>query len=112
MIEWPAIIKHEGDDELICISSADEWTRDSGSYLYNHSGNNLLIDSKGNIFNLANDANGGISADKTGRIISLEDFIRLVRIHASTINRCCIEKISFRSIADGVKLIASMNEPG
>lgn len=110
MIEWPAVIKYEGDDELTYIGSENEWMHDSASYLYNHTGSGFLIDSNGGIFSLADNETGAISPKNTGDTISLEDFIRLVRIHASTVNRCCIEKISFRDIADGVKLIDSMNE--
>jgi hypothetical protein len=110
MVEWPAVIKYEGDDELTYVDSEAEWVRDSAMYLYNHSGNNVLIDSNGDIFSLNINDNGGISPNNTGDTISHEDFIRLVRIHASTANRCCIEKISFRHIVDGIKLIQSMNE--
>jgi hypothetical protein len=110
MIEWPAVIKYEGDDELTYVASETEWVRDSAMYLYNHSGNNSLIDSNGAIFSLNISGNGAISLNNTGDTISHEDFTRLVRIHASTVNRCCIEKISFRDIVDGIKLIESMNE--
>jgi hypothetical protein len=110
MIAWPAVIKYEGDDELTFIGSEKEWMRDSGSYLYNHTGTSFLIDSKGAIFSLVNNDNGTIRPYLTGDKINLEDFTRLVRIHASTANRCCIEKISFRNIADGVKLIESLSE--
>jgi hypothetical protein len=110
MIEWPAVVKYEGDDELTFIDSENEWMHDSACYLYNHTETSFLIDSKGAIFSLINNENGTISPRHTGDKISLEDFTRLVRIHASTVNRCCIEKISFRDIADGVKLIGSMSE--
>ncbi len=110
MIKWPAVVKYDGDDELTFIGSENEWMRDSASCLYNHTGTSFLIDSKGAVFSLVNNENGTISPRHTGNTISLEDFTRLVRIHASTVNRCCIEKISFRTIADGVKLIDSMSE--
>jgi hypothetical protein len=112
MINWPAVINCEGDDELTYIDSEEEWKRSSSSYLYNHTGSSYLIDSNGVIFSLSSNESGAITASNTGDTISLEDLIRLVRIHASTVNRCCIEKISFRKIADGVKLIDSMSEPG
>jgi hypothetical protein len=110
MIDWPAVIQYEGDDELTYIASEEEWARDSATYLYNHTGNSFLIDSKGDIFSLGSNESDAATISNTGDRISLGGFIRLVRIHASTVNRCCIEKISFRTIADGVKLIDSMNE--
>lgn len=111
MIDWPAVIQYEGDDELTYIASGKDWMRDAPSYLYNHSGNNYLIDSNGCIFNIDEAHSDAISPHYSGNNISLEDFIKLVRIHASTANRCCIEKISFRTIAEGISLIASLNEP-
>jgi hypothetical protein len=111
MIAWPAVIKYEGDDELTYIDCENDWMRDARSYLYNHNGDNCLIDSNGEIFTLSTSGSGNIDLTTSGNRVSLDDFTRLVRTHASTVNRCCIEKISFRNIADGVKLIDSMNEP-
>ena len=107
--DWPAVIKYEGDDELTHIGSDAEWKRDAESYLYRHDGDNVLIDSGGRVFRLERTHAGTVNADDTGTSIQLDDFIRLVRIHASSSHRCCIEKISFRSIAEGIDLVASMN---
>ncbi len=110
MINWPAVIHYDGDDELIYIDSEVEWIRDADSHLYNHKDGDRLIDSNGYIFKLDH-LQGEIRNPSTaGNRIALEDFIRLVRIHASNSHRCCIEKINFRSIAEGISLIASMNK--
>ena len=110
MICWPAVIKFEGDDELVYIGSGDEWTRDAESHLYNHNGNDYLIDSSGHIYNLDKEHDGTINPEDSGNEITLQDFIKLVRIHASNSHRCCIEKINFRNIAEGISLIASMGK--
>ena len=110
MINWPAVIKFDGDDELIYIGSADEWLRDAQSLLYHHKGDDYLIDSSGCIFNLEHINDDILNPQGTGSQISLQDFIRLVRIHASNAHRCCIEKISFRNIAEGIRLVSSMND--
>ena len=68
------------------------------------------IDSSSRIFTLTRTGDGIIHTADSGKKISLEDFIRLVRIHASTSHRCCIEKIGFRTVAEGIRLVASMNE--
>lgn len=111
MIDWPAVIQYESDDELTYIASEKDWMRDARSYLYNHSANNFLIDSNGFIFNLDEVGGDAINPRYSGNNIALEDFIKLVRIHASTANRCCIEKISFRSVAEGIRLVASLSQP-
>ncbi len=110
MTDWPAVIRHDGDDELTVIGSNAEWRRDAAQHLYGLRSGGALIDSSGRIFTLAQTRDGAIQAADTGKTASLEDFIRLVRIHASTSHRCCIEKISFRSVAEGIQLVASMNE--
>jgi hypothetical protein len=110
MINWPAVIKFDGDDELTYIGSADEWLRDAQSLLYHHKGDDYLIDSSGYIFNLEHVNDDILNPQGTGSQISLQDFIRLVRIHASNSHRCCIEKISFRNIAEGIRLVSSMND--
>lgn len=110
MIHWPAVIQFDGDDELVFVSSHNEWNSDSESLLYNHSGGDRLIDCSGQIFNLVRNEVGELHAESSGNTIALDDFIRLVRIHASNSHRCCIEKIHFRDIHEGIMLIASMNE--
>lgn len=110
MINWPAIIKYDGDDELIYVGSDQEWMRDAESHLYNHKDADHLIDSSGDIFRLDHVQGDIRNLPATGKQIALQDFIKLVRIHASSSHRCCIEKIHFRNIAEGISLIASMNE--
>ena len=110
MINWPAVIKFDGDDELAYVGSDDEWMRDAQTHLYNHKGDDYLIDSNGRIFSLDHAHDGDISPEDSGSRISLEDFIKLVRIHASNSHRCCIEKINFRNIEEGIMLVASMGE--
>ena len=110
MINWPVVIKFDGDDELAYVGSEDEWMRDAESHLYNHKGDDYLIDSGGQIFSLEHVQDGIINTESTCKQIPLQDFIRLVRIHASSSHRCCIEKINFRNIAEGISLIASMSD--
>lgn len=110
MINWPAVIQCDGDDELTYVGSKQEWLRDGESLLYNHSGDDHLIDSSGHIFKLDHLHNNRIHPANTGKHVTLDEFIRLVRIHASCAHRCCIEKISFRTIAEGISLVDSINE--
>lgn len=110
MTDWPAVIRYDGDDELTVIGSDAEWRRDADQHLYGLTGGDVLIDSSGRIFTLDQTDGGEIHAADSGTVISLHDFIRLVRIHASTSHRCCIEKIGFRTVAEGIRLVASMNE--
>lgn len=109
MVAWPAVIKYEGADELTYIGSDAEWARDAESYLYRHDGDNVLIDRDGSVFRLERTHDGTVKTEDSGTSMPLDDFIRLVRIHASSSHRCCIEKIGFRTVAEGIDLVASMN---
>lgn len=109
MINWPAVIIYDGDDELVYVESEKAWLSEAESLLYNHKHNDYLVDSSGYVLSLAL-IDDTIKTEHTGEQISLEAFTRLVRIHASNSHRCCIEKISFRSIADGIKLVESMDQ--
>jgi len=108
MVKWPAVIRYHGDDELTCVGSAAEWKRDADSLIYHHRGNNDLIDSDGRVYSIVPAQQHGFIYVASDERVTLEDFIRLVRVHASSTHRCCIEKISFRSIAEGIALVASM----
>lgn len=110
MINWPAVIKCDGDDELIYVGGEEAWRRDARSYLYHHGGADQLIDSSGQVFDLDRKDDGSIEARGYGKMIDLDSFIRLVRIHASSAHHCCIEKISFRSVGEGIDIIAGMEE--
>ena len=110
MINWPAVIKFDGDEELVFIRSNTEWKRDAESLLYNHSGDDQLIDSSGRVYSLVHHEDGSLHTENTGSTVGLTQFVKLVRIHASNSHRCCIEKINFRDIAEGIRLIASMSD--
>ena len=110
MINWPAVLKFDGDEELIYIGSEQEWLHEGESHLYNHQGDDYLIDRCGQIFSLVH-SDDNIDPESTGKQMALDEFIRLVRIHASSSHRCCIEKIGFRTIAEGIDLVNSMNGP-
>lgn len=110
MINWPAVIKYDGDDELVYVASVEAWKCDAELHLYNHRSSDQLIDSSGRVFSLDYSDDDTIVTEDTGTRLKLDDFIRLVRIHASSSHHCCIEKISFRSFAEGIELVAGMNE--
>mgnify|MGYP001815243802 CR=1 FL=1 len=110
MITWPAVLNYDGDDELIYIESEQAWLRDAASLLYHHSGNDQLIDSSGHVYRLDAVSGSTVIAAYTKVQMTVAAFIKLVRIHASNSHRCCIDKINFRTIADGIQLVDSMSE--
>ena len=110
MVKWPVVIRYRGDDELTYVGSVEEWKRDAESHLYTHQSGNQLIDSNGLVYDIVPSQRHGFDYEPCDERIALEDFIMLVQIHASSAHRCCIEKIRFRSIAEGIALVAGMDD--
>ncbi|WNC68882.1 DUF4144 family protein [Thalassotalea nanhaiensis] len=107
MITWPAFIKHDGEDELIYISSFSEWQSDEEMLLYIFTERDVLIDSTGKVFSLPV-IQKNINSDDYLAIASVENVIELVKAHASMSGQCCIEKINCQSIKQAVELVKDL----
>lgn len=104
MIHWPAIIKLSGVDELIFIPThaslqTHAHLRDIRFHHDDH-----LYDSAGQEF-LINPMKPE-EPIPTGRHITLEKAVQLVRLHATQDGACCIAKLNANSIADAIALVA------
>jgi len=108
MVNWPAIIACDGDDELTYIASAAEWNShpDRGSMGYGV--DCRMIDSSGCVYHMDNMEGGEVQLLVTGHSMPVKELIALVQRHAALNNTCCIEKIGFRRIKEGLAIIASL----
>lgn len=104
MIHWPAVIKLSGEDELIFLPDLESLHTNAhlkdirfkhDDHLYDSHGREFLVDQS----NLDDPA-------PTGRYLSLEESIQLVRLHAAQDGACCIAKLNAHSIADAFALLA------
>jgi len=109
-IDWPAVIKFEGDDELLYVGSGQEWASDANLHACRYSQDDCLVDSSGHKFRLVAAADGVVMPADSGEMISLQSFIRLLRAHAAAAGQCCIEKIMTRSVAEGIALVRSLGD--
>lgn len=102
-IQWPAIIKLGGEDELIYLPDEVSllnhahlqnlrFQRDD--YLYDSTGREFVVDEKLK------------DPRPSGRYLSLEEIIQLLRRHAAQDGACCVAKLNARSIADAIALLA------
>ena len=108
MIEWPAIIHVDGDDELALVWSAQEWgSHDEWSAVV-YSADDFLLDSSGQVYRIDRLSNGVVQPAATGRTLAVSEFIALVKRHAALSSACCIEKIAFRNIEEGMAIVASL----
>lgn len=110
MISWPAFINVDGDDELTYIASDEQWINNTEWSTGEYSAGDVLVDSTGRIHLLNNMVNGRVVPVSTDQVISLNQLVILVQRHAALNNTCCIEKIGFRNIEEGLAIIASLSE--
>ena len=110
MIIWPAIINYHGDDELIYVASSTEWNNEPELSVYGYDDDDILIDSTGSIYRLSKTVKGIVAPELTNDIIPPEELINLVQKHAAQQGQCCIEKIMFKNISEGIQLVASMRD--
>ena len=110
MINWPAIINVDGDDELTYVASHAQWINHPEWSAEEYAADDVMIDSAGRVYRLDNMINGCVLPTATGQVISVNQLITLVQRHAVLNSACCIEKIGFRNIEEGLVIIASLAE--
>jgi hypothetical protein len=110
-INWPAIIKFDGDAELIYIHDETDWAHNADSDHSRYQPGDTLIDSRGRLYPLSATVNDRALPEPASGKLSQEDIITLVREHAAQAGNCCIEKISAPSIKDVIELVKSLDDP-
>lgn len=110
MVNWPGIIKHADDAELIYISDQAEWDSDSHVHLFEYDDSDFLVDSSGQIFSLTTRENKQVKPLPRGEFISLKDLLGLVKAHAAQAGSCCVAKLYAPTITEALKIVASLNE--
>lgn len=110
MINWPAIINLVDDDELTYIASDADWLAHPEWFAVEYDDEDVLIDSKGIVYRLDSMSNEMVRPVKTDQVISLAQLVTLVQRHAAVNKTCCIEKIGFRNIEQGMAIVASLAE--
>lgn len=100
---WPAVIIHQGDDELLYLADSEDWQQTAETLLFS-ADNDVLIDSQGQVFNCLV---GTAAPDfKTvDREITLQDFTQILKQHMVALNQCCVSKLYIDSIAQGLQMV-------
>ncbi len=103
-VQWPAILKLHGADELIHIQTHGAWISGLHLQVTHLTGDDYLIDSSGQRFDLPQTRNGNFNAN--GDRLSLQQVIQLVRMHAAQDGACCVSKLHANSIEEAIGMIA------
>lgn len=110
MVNWPGIIKHSDDAELIFVSDQSGWDNDADIHHFEYDESDYLIDSSGNIYILTKRSNKHVKPEASGDSMSLNDILGLVKAHAAQQDACCVAKLYAPTISDAFRIIESLNE--
>ena len=109
--QWPAIIKHAGDDELTYVSSEASWLADPHISAHPCNDDDMLIDSCGHIFKLHYDTlSRKTTLLHTDSNLPLTQFSTIVQMHLAVLEQCCISKLTFSDYPHGIALVAASGD--
>jgi len=109
-VDWPCILKHSDDAELVFVSDQAEWDNHADLYCFEYDESDCLIDSSGTIHTLTNHINQYVKPEASGNSMSLGEVLGLVKAHAAQKGSCCVAKLYAPTISDAFKIVASLNE--
>ena len=109
-MNWPCIIKHSDDAELVYVRDQSEWDNDADLHCFEYDESDCLIDSSGDIYTLTISGNKYVKPDARGDSMSLVEVLGLVKAHAAQKGSCCVAKLYAPTISDAFKIVASLNE--
>jgi len=111
VIQWPAVIKYQGEDELIYVESFAEWQNDPDLCLPHYESEDRLIDACGALFSLPSascptDTDMFVALDSR---ILVPEFVELVREHAVVENYCCSAKLNAKTHQQVIAMVKEIN---
>jgi hypothetical protein len=104
MIVWPALLKLEGDDELLYFASQEDADSECSRMIL--ADGDVLIDSVGASYWILFTAGNTVEFYPKDKIYSAADISLLVQAHEFNAAGSCIIKIYFPSVAEAIKALA------
>jgi hypothetical protein len=105
MIHWPAVIRYSGNAELGYIDNQSDWENAPHFHSAHYHPEDVLIDSTGQEFVLQDRLQANVLPTPTGKTLTLEEVIQLVRLHAAQDGACCASKLFATSIAAAISMV-------
>ncbi|MBA6265465.1 DUF4144 family protein [Colwellia sp. Bg11-12] len=106
MIFWPCILKLEGDDELIYLSSEQFFNEECTELIL--SDDDYVIDSTGYCYLIEMITDKPVLA-KTERVVVVEEVTHLIRAHEFNKAELCLTKIHFLTVSDAINSLINLN---
>jgi len=109
-VNWPGIIKHSDNAELIYVSDQSGWDNNTDIHYFEYDESDCLIDSSGNIYTLTKRSNKHVTPEASGDSMPLDKILGLVKAHAAQQNSCCVAKFYAPTISDAFRIVESLSE--
>ncbi|NAZ92859.1 DUF4144 domain-containing protein [Vibrio toranzoniae] len=103
MINWPSLVKLDGDDELIYVASENDFQTECSDMILGD--DDYLIDSEGDSYSLQSSSNQ-LSLAKRAEQYSVENVTKLIRNHEFQKAEVCLMKIHFLTIEEAIQSLA------
>lgn len=108
-INWPAILKYKGENELAYVSSRSDWDSDADLHALAYEIDDQLIDSQGFVYSLSCRKNNRVVPEQTNRCLSLPEVSELIKKHLSEQGSCCVSSFFAPSIKEAIAMMHSSN---
>lgn len=108
-IQWPAIVKLAGSDELLYLDNAIDWLSLANLNRAHFSPEDQLVDSAGQRYFIHTNAGSNpprLQLHPT--TLALQEMISWVQHHANALGHCCVSKLSFTSLSQGLQIVRSL----
>lgn len=112
MITWSAILKYDGENELVFIANQEQWNKDPDLFYYAYETDDLLLDTNGIIYKLNQIRDNYVTPSSTNSNATLEQVEDMLKAHMSELGHCCIAKISLASIEEAIEIVGDMEATG
>lgn len=109
-VNWPAIIKHANDEELIYVRDLAEWDGDADLHAAVYDEADLLIDVTGQLYGLTTRLSRHVIPTARHASMPLLDILGLIKAHAAETGSCCVAKLYAPTIQDAFTMLASLKE--
>ncbi|EKF9441449.1 DUF4144 domain-containing protein [Vibrio cholerae] len=97
MVNWPCILKLDGNDELVYVGSEADLNFECVELLVSPS--DRVIDSEGFVYSIVSDGSA-VHLIENSTQISAEEASRLIQRHEFCLAEVCLTKIQFETVAE------------
>ncbi|MEF2510148.1 DUF4144 domain-containing protein [Vibrio mimicus] len=106
MVNWPCILKLDGDDELVYLGSETDLNCECVDLIVSPS--DRVIDSEGFVYSIAIVSDGStVNLIGNSIQISAEEASRLIQRHEFCLAEVCLTKIQFETVVEAINCLKS-----